>query len=78
MDSADSHADLEVLADEIQLRLVTFESGGHAPEETIYFYGFMELVLDKSVFFAKGRICPGTAMLSLPLHLRERMDASAG
>jgi hypothetical protein len=42
MDSADRHADLEVLADEIQLRLVAFESG-NAPAATLYFQGFMDL-----------------------------------
>jgi Transposase DDE domain len=37
LDGADRHADLEIPADEIQLRLVAFQSGGTAAPATVHF-----------------------------------------
>src|SRR5450759_1194315 len=43
LDSVDRHADFEVPADEVQLRLVAFQSGGAAAAATVYFPGFVGL-----------------------------------
>src|SRR5580700_3389253 len=41
LDSFDRHADLEVPANEIQLRLVAFQSGRAAAPATVYFQGLV-------------------------------------
>ena len=41
LDGADRHADLEVPADEVQFRLVAFQSGRAAAPATVYLQGLM-------------------------------------